>query len=356
MKRRPLILVINPGSTSTKVALFQGEKLRVEETIRHEEKEISSFSHIADQYLMRKQAVEEFLKRNKISAKDLNAVVGRGGLLKPLSAGTYRVNEEMLKDLREAKRGEHASNLGAIIAREIADESGAEAYIVDPVSVDEFSPLARISGLAEIERKSLLHALNMRATAIRGAKDLKKKLRNINLVIVHLGGGISIAPVEKGKFIDVNNANEGGPFSPERAGTLPTVELIKLCYSGKYTEKEMLKKINGKGGFISHLGTNDCREIEERVNKGDEKASLIVEAMAYQIAKEIGAYVAVLKGKVDAIVITGGLANFKRLIDWIRQRVNWIAPVKIYPGEDEMQALALGALRVIKGEEKAKEY
>ena len=353
----PLILVLNPGSTSTKVAVYKGSKPLVSESIEHDKAQIEKFPRIVDQYPMRKQVVLDFLSRNKIDLKTISAVVDRGGLLKPISSGTYVINDAMLNDLREAKRGEHISNVGAFIAKEIADQSGAQAFIVDAVSVDEFSPLARISGLAEIERKSLLHALNMRMAALQACLELGKKLEQVNLIVAHLGGGISISPVDHGKFVDVNNANEGGPFSPERAGGVPTGALVKMCFSGKYTADEIKKKLTRSGGLSAYTGTNKANEVKDRVLKGDKQAEEIFRAMAYQIAKEIGACATVLKGKVDAIVVTGGVAHNQIFTDWIKERTAFITPKYfVYPGEDEMPALAAGALRVLKGEEKAREY
>ena len=353
----PLILVLNPGSTSTKVAVYQGAKPLVSESIDHDKAEIEKYARIVDQYPMRKAVILDFLTRNKIELKTLAAVVDRGGLLKPISSGTYVINEAMLQDLREAKRGEHISNVGAFIAKEIADQSGARAFIVDAVSVDEFSPLARISGLAGIERKSLLHALNMRMAALQACQKLNKKLEEVNLIVAHLGGGISISPVDHGKFVDVNNANEGGPFSPERAGGVPTGALVKMCFSGKYTADEIKKKLTRSGGLSAYTDTNRANEVKDRVLKGDKQAEEIFRAMAYQIAKEIGACATVLKGKVDAIVVTGGVAHNQIFTDWIKERTAFITPQYfVYPGEDEMPALAAGALRVLKGEEKAREY
>jgi len=306
---------------------------------------------------MRQQLVMDFLARHKIDLKSLAAVVDRGGLLKPISSGTYRINQAMLQDLREAKRGEHISNVGAFIAKEIADRAGCPAFIVDAVSVDEFTPLARVSGLAGIERKSLLHDLNMRMAALQACRELGKKLDQVNLIVAHLGGGISISPVEKGRFVDVNNANEHGPFSPERAGHVPCADLVKMCFSGKYTKEEIIKKLTRSGGLVAYLGTNKAGQAVERAKHSDRQAAEVLEAMCYQIAKEIGACATVLKGKVNAIVITGGVAYNKMLTDWIRERTEFISKnFLIYPGEDEMPALAAGALRVLLGQEKAREY
>jgi len=351
------ILVINPGSTSTKIAVFDDESSVLEKTIRHSSEELKDFKNIIEQYDFRVKVIENVLKENGFKLEDFDAFVGRGGLLHPIESGTYRVNEAMLEDLKECKYGEHASNLGAIIAYNLATKVNKPAYIVDPVVVDEMEPLARYSGLKGIERKSIWHALNQKAVARRAAKDLHKKYDEVNLIVVHLGGGISVAAHKKGRTVDVNNALNGdGPFAPERAGGLPTISLVDLCVSGKYTYEEMKKLLAGKGGLVSHLGTNNAIEVEERIEKGDEYAKLVYEAMAYQVAKTVGEMAAVLKGEVDAIILTGGLARSKMLTEWIKERTSFIAPVLLYPGEDEMRALAEGALRVLKGEEKEKIY
>ncbi len=351
------ILVINPGSTSTKIAIFDGEKSVFEKTVRHTSEELKQFPHIADQYEFRIEKILDALKEAHFSIEDFDAFGARGGLLHPLPSGTYLVNEDMLKDLKEARYGEHASALGALIAKSFADKTGKKAYIVDPVIVDEMIPIAKISGLKGVERKAIWHALNQKATARKMAKELGKKYEEVNLVIAHIGGGISVAAHRKGKTIDVNNALNGdGPFSPERAGELPTVSLAKLCYSGKYTFEEMKKNLAGKGGLVSHLGTNSAIEVEKRIANGDAHAKLIYEAMAYQIAKYIGQMATVLEGKVDAIGITGGVARSDMLVNWIKERVSFIAPVKVYPGENEMEAIAQGVLRVLRGEETEKIY
>lgn len=351
------ILAINPGSTSTKVAVYEDERPLFGETLRHSAGELARYPRIFDQYEFRRDAVLALLERHEIALSSLSAVVGRGGILRPIESGTYIVNEAMLQDLRAPKEREHASNLGAIIAHEIAVRAGVPAYIVDPVCVDEFDEIARISGLPEIERKSLSHALNLKAVARRAAKDLGRPYTELNLIVAHLGGGISVSPHRKGRMVDVNQALDGtGPFSPERAGGLPVGDVVRMCYSGKYTYEEMFRKIAGQGGLVAHLGTNDAAEVERRIEAGDQRARLIYEAMAYQIAKEIGAMATVLYGQVDAIVLTGGLAHSRMLLDWIISRVQWIAPVMIYPGEDEMLAMTQGVLRVLNGEEEAKVY
>lgn len=353
---RRYILVINPGSTSTKVAVFEGTVNLKQKNLQHSAEDIARFDKIADQYDYRKEAILSWLKDEGYSTGELAAVVGRGGLLKPMPGGTYKVTDTMVEDARVGIQGEHASNLGAIIAKAIADDEGIDAFIVDPVAVDEFEDIARISGLPELPRRSLVHALNIKAVSRRIVSNLGKKLEDLNFVVAHLGGGISVAPVRGGRIVDVNNGNDGGPFSPERAGGLPVGDLVKLAFSGKYTYKELKKKVIGQAGLVGYLGTNDARDVEKMIENGDKNAELIFNAMAYQIGKEIGAYAAVLSGKVDRIILTGGLAHSKRLTDNIKSMVEFIAPVEIVPGEDEMQSLAEGAYRVLRGEEKAKIY
>ena len=351
------LLAINPGSTSTKIGVYDDEKLVFEETLRHDVEELSKYSRIIDQYQFRKDIIVKALDKNKIPVASLDAVVGRGGLLKPIEGGTYEVNEAMLTDLKEAKRGEHASNLGGIIAFEIAREAGARAFIVDPVVVDEMQDVARISGLKEIERISILHALNQKAVAKRYARENGRKYEEINLIVTHLGGGISVGAHRKGRIVDVNNALDGeGAFSPERSGGLPVGDLVKLCFSGKHKQEEIKKMIKGKGGLVSYLGTNDGREVVKRIEEGDRHAELVYKAMAYQVSKDIGACAAVLKGEVDQIIITGGIAYDNMFTGWIKDRVEYIAPVTVYPGEDELQALAEGGLRVLRNEESPKIY
>ncbi|MFV9568325.1 butyrate kinase [Thermoanaerobacter mathranii] len=352
-----LILVINPGSTSTKVAVFKDKEPVFTETLRHSSEELAKYKSIIDQFEFRTQAILNMLKEKGISLSEIDAIVGRGGLLKPIESGTYIVNEKMIEDLKKAERGEHASNLGGIIAYTLAKEHDIEAYIVDPVVVDELEDIARITGMPEIEKSSIFHALNQKAIARRLAADLNKKYEEVNLIIAHLGGGISIGAHKHGRVVDVNDALNGeGPFSPERAGGLPVLDLVKLCYSGKYTYQEMKKRLIGQGGIVAHLGTNDVREVYKKIEEGDKKAELVLEAMAYQTAKEIGAMAVVLKGQVDAIGITGGIAYNEDFVKRISERVKFIAPIYVYPGEDEMSALAQGAYRVLSGEEKAKMY
>ncbi|MEH7073961.1 butyrate kinase [Neobacillus drentensis] len=351
------ILVINPGSTSTKIGVFDNDISIFEKTLRHDTEKINSFTNIIDQYEFRKETILETLDHEGINLSKLSAVCGRGGLLRPIEGGTYSVNGVMLKDLQSGYAGQHASNLGGIIAHEIAAGLNIPAYIVDPVVVDELEPIARISGFSLIERKSIFHALNQKAVARRIAKELGKIYEDLNLIITHMGGGITVGVHRHGKVIDVNNGLHGdGPFSPERAGTVPVGDLVALCYSGEYYREEVMKMLVGQGGLVGYLGTNDAVKVEQRIAAGDEEAKLIYDAMAYQVAKEIGAASAVLSGKVDAIVLTGGLAYGKGFVKSISDRVNWIADVIVHPGENELQALAEGALRVLKGEEEVKIY
>lgn len=351
------LLVINPGSTSNKIAIYDNEKLVLEETIRHSTEELKGYEKIYDQYEFRKNLILETLNNKGINITKLSAVVGRGGLLKPIDGGTYKVNDKMIEDLKVGVLGEHASNLGGIIAEEIASQLNIPAFIVDPVVVDEMEDVARISGMPELERKSIFHALNQKAVARRAAKEMGKEYENLNFIVAHLGGGVSVGAHKKGKVIDVNNALDGdGPFSPERSGGVPAGDLAKMCFSGEYTLKDIKKKIKGNGGLVAYLGTNDGREVQEMVENGNEKAELVYKAMAYQVAKEIGSCAASLKGDVDGIIMTGGIAYDKEFIKWVTDRVEFIGKTFVYPGEDEMIALAQGGLRVLRGEEEAKEY
>ncbi|WP_264179189.1 butyrate kinase [Sutcliffiella horikoshii] len=351
------ILVINPGSTSTKIGVFDNERSVFEKTLRHDSETINSFASIYDQYEFRKTTILETLDQEGINISKLSAVCGRGGLLRPIEGGTYAVNKEMLHDLKIGFAGQHASNLGGIIAYEIATGLNIPSFIVDPVVVDELSDIARISGFSLIERKSIFHALNQKAVARRVAKDLGKKYEDLNLIVTHMGGGITVGTHIGGKVVDVNNGLHGdGPFSPERAGTVPAGELVSLCFSGDYYRDEIMKKLVGQGGLVGYLGTNDAVKVEQMIEAGDEKAALIFDAMAYQVAKEIGSASAVLAGKVDAIILTGGLAYGKGFVKQISERISWIADVIVQPGENELQALTEGALRVLRGEEEAKAY
>lgn len=351
------LLIINPGSTSTKIAVYEDINPVFVETLRHSMDELKPYKTIYDQYEFREKTILDTVKNKEIEIDTLDAVVGRGGLLKPIEGGTYEVNEAMLTDLKLGVQGQHASNLGGILAYNIGKTIGKPAYIVDPVVVDELEEVARFSGMPEIRRRSVFHALNQKAVARRYAKEKGKRYEDVNVIVAHMGGGISIGCHKNGKVVDVNNALDGeGPFSPDRSGTLPVGDLIKICYSGKYTYEEVKGMIVGKGGLMAYLNTTDAREIEKMIDGGDKGAERIFYAMAYQVAKQIGMSAAVLKGQVDAVVLTGGLAYSKRFVNAIEERVSFIAPVKVYPGEDEMLALTEGGLRVLKGEEKANEY
>lgn len=353
---RERMLVLNPGSTSTKVAVFDGESPMFEETLRHGRDELLQFPSIMDQLDYRKNMVLELLAARGFEIASLAAVVGRGGLMRPVASGTYAVNEAMLHDVRVGFLGQHASNLGAVLAHDIAEPAGIPSFVVDPVVVDEMNDLARYSGVPEIERASLVHALNVKATARRAARELERSLDEVNLVVAHLGGGISVVAIDGGRMTDVSSALSAGPFTPERAGTVPTLELVDMCFSGDHTRDDVRRKLVGGGGFVAYLGTNSAREVEDRITKGDERAAVVMDAMIYQVAKEIGAMAAVLKGNVDAVVLTGGLANAEYITSRLASYVDFIAPVIIVPGEDEMEALAEGGLRVLRGEEAALEY
>ncbi len=353
---RKYVLVINPGSTSTKIAVYEGYEKKAQENLTHETSELEKYEKITDQYEYRKDMIVNWLVAEGFEPSKLAAVVGRGGLLRPMPSGTYKVTEPMVKDLIIGIQGEHASNLGGMIASAIAKSEGIDTFIVDPVAVDEFDDVARISGMPQIVRKSLVHALNIKAIAHSVANDKGCKVEDLNMVIAHLGGGISVVPLLKGRMLDANNANEMGPFSPERTGGLPVGDVAKLCFSGDYTFADLKKKLRGKGGMTAYLGTNDAREVLKMIENGDAHAKLVFEAMGYQIAKEIGAMATVLQGKIDAIVLTGGVAYSKYLTDYIKEHVSFIAPVILKPGEDEMEALNEGVQRVLKGEETAKIY
>ena len=350
-------LIINPGSTSTKIGVFEDENLLFEETLRHSTEEISQYETIVDQKDFRKKIITDLLASKNFDIHSLNVVVGRGGMLKPIPGGTYAVTDELLADLKKGVQGQHASNLGGILARELADSIGVPAYIVDPVVVDELMPIARYSGLPEIPRGSIFHALNQKAVAKRYAKEVGKPYESLRLIVVHMGGGVSVGAHEGGRVVDVFSAFDGdGAFSPERAGGVPCGALVKMCFSGKYTEKEVYSKLIGKGGFNAYLGTNDMRDVTKRANEGDEKAAEAKQAFLLQVAKDIGSMACVLNGKVDQIILTGGIAYGKDVCEVLKERTGWIAPVTVYPGEDELLALAQGAMRVMNGEEKVMEY
>jgi len=353
------ILAINPGSTSTKVAVFDDLKEVFAKNIKHSVEELAPYKKIIDQYNFRRDVIVKELAAANIPLSSITAVVGRGGLVKPIPSGVYRVNEALLADLKAERMGEHASNLGAFIAREMAGVIGpnTEAFIVDPVVVDEMDDIARLSGIPEIPRISIFHALNQKAVARRYAREKGYKYEDLNLIVAHMGGGVSVGCHKKGRVVDVNNALDGeGPFSPERSGGVPVGQMVRLCFSGKYTLENVMKKIKGGGGLVAYLGTNDALIVEERVKKGDKEAELVYRAMAYQISKEIGALAAVLNGRVDVIILTGGIAYDKMFVGWITERVSFIAPIAVYPGEGEMVALAEGGYYALKGELPIREY
>ena len=350
-------LIINPGSTSTKIGVFEDETLLFEETLRHSTEEIARYATIVDQKDFRKDIIVSLLKEKNFDIHSLNVVVGRGGMLKPIVSGTYAVSDALLEDLKVGVQGQHASNLGGILAREIADSIGVPSYIVDPVVVDELMPSARFSGVPELPRVSIFHALNQKAVAKRYAKEADKPYESLRLIVVHMGGGVSVGAHIDGRVVDVFNALDGdGAFSPERAGAVPSGALVKMCFSGKYTEKEIYKKLVGNGGFNAYLGTNDMRNVEKMVDEGNEDAIMLREAFILQVVKDIGSMACVLEGKVDRIIVTGGIAYDKYVVAELEKRAGFIAPFTIYPGEDELLALAQGALRVMNGEEKAMEY
>lgn len=349
------VLAINPGSTSTKVALYDNLAEVFVETLDHPVDEIQKFDRVQDQFDFRKDVIMSCLEKNDVQPNELAAVVGRGGILPPVKSGAYKVNEVMVDRLRNNPLVEHASNLGALIAYEIATPLNIPSFIYDSVAVDELSDIARISGMPVIERASMSHALNSRAMAHKVAEKMGKAYEDMNFIVTHLGGGVSLSAHEKGKMVDIVSDDEG-PFSPERAGRVPCNKLIDLCYSGEYDKRTMKKMLRGKGGIGAYLGTLDAREVEKMIADGNEEAGLIYEAMAYQISKSIGEMATVLKGNVDAIVITGGIAYSKMMTEWIKERVSFIGPVEIMAGENELESLAYGTLRVLKGEEEAREY
>ena len=350
------ILIINPGSTSTKIGVFEDETEVFDETLRHSTEEIAQYDTIYDQKDFRKNVILDVLKEKNFDINTVDVVVGRGGLLKPIPGGTYATTPELLEDLKVGVQGQHASNLGGVLAYEIAQEINVPSYIVDPVVVDELQDVARVSGHPEIERTSIFHALNQKAVAKRFAKESGKNYDELNLIVVHMGGGVSVGAHKNGKIIDVANALDGdGPFSPERSGGLPSGALAKLCFSGKYTEAEVKKMINGNGGFNAYLGSNDMRDVVKMAEK-DDKAKLVMDAFHYQLAKEIGAMSVVLDGKVDQIILTGGIAYNAITQEYFKEHTGFIADITIYPGEDELLALAQGALNVMNGVEEAKDY
>ncbi|NMA55237.1 MAG: butyrate kinase [Firmicutes bacterium] len=349
------LLVINPGSTSTKVAVYAGDRPLFVDAVEHSQTELAKYGNINDQYPLRKKAVLAMLGTHDIKLESITAVVARGGLLPPVNSGAYRVNEDMVFQLTYHPQNEHASNLGAIIAHSIAQQLGIEAYIYDPVTVDELEPIARVTGLPEMERKGMGHNLNMRASAIRHAQQVNRPYNQLTLIVVHLGGGITLSLHKKGRMIDMISDDEG-PFSPERAGGLPGFQLIKMATSPDYDYKRLMNKVRTQGGLMAYFGTTDARKVEAKVKAGDEKAALIYEALAHNVAKNIGKLAVVVAGKLDAIILTGGMAHSSLLTGWIEKRVSFIAPVVVLAGENEMEALAQGALRVLRGEEQAREF
>jgi butyrate kinase len=351
----PLILVINPGSTSTRIALYEGEKSVADEELIHPSEELADSTGLWAQLETRGQAVRDFLERAGVEAGSLDAVVGRGGLLRPVEGGTYEVSESMIEDARVGLQGSHPSNLGCALAAAVARTAGIPAYVVDPVSVDESEELAAFSGLAGINRRPLSHALSVHACARRFAADGGRRTEDVNVVVAHLGGGISVCPVRGGRIVDANNAVSEGPFSPRRSGGLPLQELLAFVFESGHSRRELEEITVLRGGLLSYLGTSDAREVEERIAGGDDRARRVYEAMAYQVAKEIGAMATVLHGAIDAIILTGGLARSERLVDWIAKRVEFIAPVVVMETQ-EMSALAAGALSVLRREARALRY
>jgi butyrate kinase len=351
------LLAVNPGSTSTKIAVYVNERTAFVRNLRHTDDELAPFRSrpILEQQEFRSSLIVRKLADSGHQAGEFDAVACRGGLLRPLPSGTYRVNKAMLDELRRATRGEHASNLGAFIGHTIAQQARGEAYIVDPVSVDEWPARARLSGSALLTRQCLSHALNSKAVAKRFAREKKRDYASLNLIVAHIGSGISVSAHERGLMVDGTNSREEGAFSSERAGGVPVMQLVQCCFSGKYTQKEIETLLFREGGLFSYLGTKDLAIVESRIAAGDAKAEEVFDAMVYQIAKEIGAMAAVLSGAVDAVLITGGMAHSERLVNELRAAVEWIAPLIVYPGEDELQALAEGVLRVLRGEEEARE-
>ncbi|WP_019228820.1 butyrate kinase [Sedimentibacter sp. B4] len=350
------ILAINPGGTSTKISVFEDEQEVLKTNITHTQEDLKDFKNVFEQFSYRKDLIVKTLSDNQFPIELFNCIVGRGGLMKAIEGGTYAVNGKMIDDLKNAVNGEHPSNLGAVIAKDIGDQIGVPSYVVDPVSVDEFEDISRITGISDIEKASWMHALNQKAVCRKTAEKMGGKYRDFNFIVAHLGSGISIAAHKKGRMIDGSGGRTDGPFSPERSGGLPTYQLIQLCYSGNYTYKEMVNKVSNIGGMYDYLGTKDIIEIENRAANGDEKAKLILHAFIYKVAKEIAMYGASLCGNVDKIILTGGISHSKLITEEVIKRITYLAPVEIIPGEMEMKALALGAYRVLTNIEKAKIY
>jgi len=352
----PLVLAVNPGAGSTKLALYRGDQPLREARLEHPELAARPAARVWDERPARLLAVRAFLAEAGVAPGALSAVVARGGLLPPLPAGAFAVDDAMLRDLERAERGEHASNLGAPLARALADEHGALALVVDPVSVDELEPVARLTGLAGVERRSFCHALNIRAVARRHARAAGRPLAALRLVVVHLGTGVSLAALAGGRLVDVVNPQDEGPFSGDRAGGVPATALVDLCFAPGATPAAVRRRLFGDGGLFSHAGTRDAREVLRRAEAGDAAAALLLDAMAYQIAKAAGALAAALEGRVDGLLLTGGLCHLAPIVEAVRRRAAFIAPVALYPGEDELRALAEGAWRVLAGEEPARVY
>lgn len=352
------VLVINPGSTSTKVSLFENERELFTEILRHSPEDLAPYRSVIDQHGFRREAIEGMLSKRGVSRDSLDAVIARGGVLAPVPSGTFEINDRMVEDLKRCRYGEHASNLGALLARAIAGKIGVPSFIVDPVVVDELCEIARISGHPRLERLSRFHALNQKAVAREAANMLGKRYEELNLIVAHLGGGISVGLHKKGRVVDVNNALNGeGPFTPERSGTLPAGDLVDLCFSGEYSHEEVRKMIKGEGGLVAYLGTNSTLEVTEMIASGDRKAKTVYRAMAYQVAKQIMGLFAGAEGTIDAVVLTGGIVHDRiYIVPWIKEMVGGAARLIVIPGEEESKALALGALRVLCGEENAKQY
>jgi butyrate kinase len=350
------LLVINPGSTSTKFGIYEDEREVLEEVLRHEAEELIGFEQITDQYDFRKNIILDVIGKQGYKLEDFDAIVGCGGLLKPIIGGTYIVNERLIEDLQSGNFGQHASNLGGLIANEIGKDIGKPAFIVDPVVVDEMKEISRISGHPKIPRRSIFHALNQRATAHKYCKEIGKRYEELNLIVTHMGGGVSVGIHEKGRVIDTNNALDGeGPFSPERTGGLPVGDLVSLCFSGEVTFQEVRSMLVGRGGLVAYTGINDLRELEEQ-GKDNPQIKLLIDALVYQVSKQIASMSVAVNGQVDAILLTGGIAYSEYIIGEITKRVSFISKVEVFPGENELEALAMGALRVLRGEEEARVY
>lgn len=351
------ILAINPGSTSTKVGLFRDGAAEHTASVSHQPEVLARYGGVMAQLPLRLQKVEEFLAAHGVTADSLDAVVGRGGMLRPVASGTYAVDEYMLQDLNSCRYGRHSSNLGAVIAARLAQPAGIPAYVVDPPVVDELADICRVTGLPFLPRRTSFHALNQKAVAKRFARENGLDYRRLRLIVVHLGGGISVGCHVDGRVIDVNNAIRGeGPFTPERAGALPAEDVVEMCFSGRYKKEDILRLLAGRGGLVAHLGTNDAREVERRISQGDEQAQLVYDAMLLQIARAVGAAAATLRGRVDRIIITGGIAHSRYVVEHLQQYIAFLGPVTVMPGEDELQALAEGAWRVLSGQEQALVY